>query len=325
MKKVITENKLTKKTIVFVYDKTYIKPITIILSILFLICIESYIHYIINYNYEPIITDSYNDFNQNNGRNFSQDDVTLVTAYYRFRSKHRIFYYNEWMRNFLRINKSIIFFLEKSSFKKILYKRPKEYLNKTIWVFASIDEFYTYKNFYEEYIKSYEIDVEHFRHNVRLYMIWSEKSNFLRTVAKKNYFNSKCFYWVDVGNFRNTSHINKYLNWPSTNKCFEDGRVIINERLNKTEYIKNGLKRFDLNIHREFQRSYNIDGSCFGGRRDYVIQFCNLFYDLVRVYIKKNIFIGKDQNMMAFIAYFYQNITKLVYSGKWKYLIEYLS
>ena len=137
MKKVITENKLTRRTIVFVYDKTYIKPITFILSIFFLICIESYIHYIINYNYEPIITENYKDFNQNNGRNFTQDDVTLVTAYYKFRSKHRICYYNEWMRNFLRINKSIVFFLEKSSFKKILYKRPKEYLNKTIWVFAS--------------------------------------------------------------------------------------------------------------------------------------------------------------------------------------------
>ena len=156
-------------------------------------------------------------------------------------------------------------------------------------------------------------------------MIWSEKSNFLKTAAQKNYFNSKCFYWVDVGNFRNTSDMDKYINWPSTNKCFEDGRVVINERLNKSDYIKDGLKRFDPNIHREFQKSYNIDGSCFGGQRDYVIQFCDIFYDLVRIYIKKNIFIGKDQNMMAFIAYFYPNITKLVYSGRWKYLIEYLS
>ena len=65
MKKVLTESKLTKKTIVFIYDKTYIKPISIILSIFFLICIESYIHFIINYNYEPIITDNYSEFNQN--------------------------------------------------------------------------------------------------------------------------------------------------------------------------------------------------------------------------------------------------------------------
>ena len=257
--------------------------------------------------------------------NFSQDDITLVTAYYRFRSKHRIYIYNQWMNNLLQINKPIIFFLEKTSFKKIFYKRPKKYLNKTIWVFANINEFYTYKNFYEEYKKSYEIDVERFRHNVRLYMIWSEKSNFLRTAAIKNYFNSKCFYWVDAGNFRNKSDLNKYINWPSTNKCFEDGRVVINERLNKSDYIKDGLKRFDPIIHRVFQRSYNVDGSCFGGKREFVIKFCNLFYEMVRIYIQKNIFIGKDQNIMAFIAYFYPNITNLIYSGKWKYLIEYLS
>ena len=325
MRKVITENKLTKRSIVFIYEKINIKPISIILSIFFLICIESYIHYKINFIYEPVIIDNYNYFNQNNERNFDKDDVTLVTAYYRFKSKHRIGIYNSWMKNLLKINRSMVFFLEKPNFRKILYKRPKEYLNKTIWVFANINEFYTYKNFYDEYKKSYEIDVEHFRHNIRLYMIWSEKSNFLRTVALKNYFGSKCFYWVDAGNFRNTSDLKKYKNWPSTKECFEDGRVVINERLNKSDYIKDGLKRFDSNIHREFQRSYNVDGSCFGGNREHVIQFCNLFYEMIRVYIKKNIFIGKDQNMMAFIAYFYPNITKLVYSGRWKYLIEYLS
>ena len=325
MKKVITENKLTKKTIIFIYDKKYIKPISIILSIFFLICIESYIHINIDYKYDSIVFNGFNDFNKNNKRIFPQDDITIVTAYYRFRSKHRIFYYNQWMNNFLKINKSMIFFLEKSSFKKIVYKRPKEYINKTIWVFVNINEFYTYKNFYEEYKKSYEIDVEHFRHNVRLYMIWAEKSNFLRTAALKNYFNSKCFYWTDVGNFRNSSNIDNYINWPSTNKCFEDGRVVINERLNKSDYIKDGLIKFDLNIHREFQKSYNVDGSCFGGKREYVIQFCNTFYDMVKIYIQKNIFIGKDQNIMAFIAYSHPNMTKLIYSGRYKYLIEYLS
>ena len=137
MKKVITENKLTKKTIIFIYDKKYIKPISIILSIFFLICIESYIHINIDYKYDSIIFNGFNDFNKNNKRIFPQDDITIVTAYYRFRSKHRIFYYNQWMNNFLKINKSMIFFLEKSSFKKIVYKRPKEYINKTIWVFVN--------------------------------------------------------------------------------------------------------------------------------------------------------------------------------------------
>ena len=46
---------------------------------------------------------------------------------------------------------------------------------------------------------------------------------------------------------------------------------------------------------------------------------------MVKIYIQKNIFIGKDQNIMAFIAYSHPNMTKLIYSGRYKYLIEYLS
>ncbi len=71
-----------------------------------------------------------------------------------------------------------------------------------------------------------------------LYTIWSEKCNFLRAAAIKNVFNSTCFYWVDAGNFRNKSNIKNYINWPSTEKCYVDGRVVINEKLNISNYIK---------------------------------------------------------------------------------------
>ena len=67
-----------------------------------------------------------------------------------------------------------------------------------------------------------------------------------------------------------------------------------------------------------------MDASAFGGQREFVIKFSNIYYDTIRLFIKHNIFIGKDQNIMAFIFYFYPNITKLVYSGKWKYMLDYL-
>ena len=92
-----------------------------------------------------------------------------------------------------------------------------------------------------------------------------------------------------------------------------------------SDYIKKGLKSFDFNIHREFQKHYNVDASTFGGQRDYVINFSNIYYDTIRLFIKNRIFIGKEQNIMAYVFYFYPNITKLVYSGKWKYMLEYLS
>jgi len=41
-----------------------------------------------------------------------------------------------------------------------------------------------------------------YKHTVDLYIIWSEKVNFLNESIEKNYFNSKYFFWVDAGLFR---------------------------------------------------------------------------------------------------------------------------
>ena len=300
------------------------KLINNIFGVIFLILIESYIKYLIKYGNESIIIENYEDLYINNSINFTQDDVTIVTGYQRVKSKHRSSDYNHWISNLLKINKSMIFFVDKSIAYKIIYKRPKKYLNKTIWVYVNINEYYSFKNFFTEFKKSYLIDVEHFRHNTLLYTIWAEKCNFLKIAATKNYFKSKCFYWVDAGNFRNKSNIEKYINWPSTQKCIEDGRVVINEKLNISDYIKEGLMKFDIKTHKDFQKHYNVDASTFGGQKDFVIKFADTYYDTIKLFIKNNIFIGKEQNVMAYVFYFYPNITKLIYSGRWKYMLDYL-
>jgi len=301
------------------------KLLNIIFVFFFLISTEIYIKRVININDDSLIIGKYEELAINNIKTFIQDNITIVTGYQRVKSKHRISDYNYWLTNLLQINKSMIFFLDKSIAQKIIYKRPKQYLYKTIWILLDISEFYSYKKFFNEFKKSYLIDIEYFRHNTLLYSIWGEKCNFLKSAAIKNYFNSTCFYWVDAGNFRNKSNLNYYINWPSTKRCFEDGRVIINEKLKVSNYIKEGLKGFNNNIHKEFQKHYNVDASTFGGQRDFVIQFCDTYYDTINLFIKNNIFIGKEQNIMAYVFYFYKNITKLIYSGKWKYMLEYLS
>ena len=301
------------------------KLINAFICFCFLLLTELYINHRGNYGIESMIFGDYENLFLHAKKNFTHDDITIVTGYQRIKSKHRLSDYNFWLTNLLKINKSMVFFLDKSIAPKIIFKRPKEYLNKTIWIFASIKELYSYKNFYNDFKNSYSIDVEHFRHNSLLYTIWAEKCNYLKKVAITNYFNSKCFYWVDAGNFRNKTSINKYINWPSSKKCYEDGRVIINEKLKISNYIKEGLKSFNIKIHREFQKHYNVDASTFGGQRDFVIKFSDAYYDTIRLFIKNNIFIGKEQNIMAFVFYFYPNISKLVYSGKWKYMLEYLS
>lgn len=301
------------------------KSINLILVVTFLLITEIYIKYKINYESDSIIIGQYENLKINNPINFTNDNITIVTGYQRIKSKHRFSLYNDWITNLLKINKSLIFFIDKSIAKKVINKRPKEYLNKTIWILVGINEFYSFKNFFNEFKQSHLIDVEYFRHNAKLYTTWAEKCMFLKVAAIKNYFNSKCFYWVDAGNFRNKSNLQKYINWPTTQKCFEDGRVVINEKKNISKYIKDGLKIFDIKIHKEFQKNYNVDASTFGGKREYVIHFSDAYYDTIRLFIKNNIFIGKEQNIMAFVFYFYPNISKLVYSGEWKYMLKYLN
>jgi hypothetical protein len=81
--------------------------------------------------------------------------------------------------------------------------------------------------------------------------------------------------------------------------------------LKVSNYIKEGLKNFDINIHKEFQKHYNVDASTFGGKREYVIKFSDAYYNTIKLFIKNNIFIGKEQNIMAYVFYFYPNISKL--------------
>ena len=249
-----------------------------------------------------------------------------MTGYLQIKSKHPLKQYYEWITNILKINRSMIFFIDKTFYKKIIYKRPKEFHNKTIWILVGIKDFYSYKYFYEDFKLTHEIDIEKKIHNVQIYLIWAEKCHFLKIASLKNYFNSKCLYWIDAGCFRDSKILNKFKNnWPSIEKCYEDGRVTMNQ-ISKFPASKiDELKNFNYTIHIELQKNYNVDASLFGGQIAYIIKFSDLYYKTIKLFKHKNIFIGKDQNLFAYIAYSHSDIVKLVYSGSWFYLQKYLS
>ena len=139
------------------------------------------------------------------------------------------------------------------------------------------------------------------------------------------YFNSKCFYWIDAGFFRSYNNTERYLNnWPSSKKCFEDPRVIINSirRLSKNEL--DGFKKLDIKIYYNIVRKTNVGAGIFGGKSDYLVKFILIYYKTIKLFIKKNMFIGKDQNIFAYIAYLNKNIVNIIYSGEWKYFAFYL-
>ena len=255
---------------------------------------------------------------------YIKNSVTLVSALFKIKSKYSFSKYLMWVQNLLKINCSLIFFVDKRISNYIKKKRPKIFENKTVLIETSINDFYSYKHFKKNFINSYKIDHEKSYHTVPLYLVWAEKCYFLKKAIKYNYFNSECFYWIDAGYFRNKE--NKLIeNWPSNKKCYEDPRVLINSIRNPSNNEIEGIKKFNYTIYSKFFKKANVGGGLFGGKSKNLIKFIHLYYKTIKIFIKHNIFIGKDQNLFAYVSYLNPTIAKIVYSGKWYYFKLYLS
>ena len=258
---------------------------------------------------------------------YKQDDLTLVSAYYRIKSKHTPEEYLEWINNIVLLNKSFVFFSNKEFMPLLKKLRPKEYHNKTIFIELEIEEFHSYKLFYNDFKKSFEIDIENSYHTIPLYLIWAEKCMFLKRAITFNYFNSKCFYWIDAGYFRDGKDSMKNLinNWPTTNKCFEDNRLLMGQVRQISNLEMKQIINFDIGAHKILQENVNVCGNIFGGQIENTLKFIDFYYNSIRLFIKNKLFIGKDQNIFTYVALSHPEIIKLIFCNGWFEFISILA
>ena len=255
-----------------------------------------------------------------------EDDLTLVSAYYQIKSKHSNFEYLNWLKNIVLLNKSFVFFTNKKFMPKLKKLRPFKLHYKTIFVELEIEDFYVNKNFKEEFNKSFYIDPENSYHTIPLYMIWAEKNMFLKRAIFNNHFHSKCFYWIDAGYFRESKiNMKKYVNsWPSTKKCYEDKRVLMGQVKNFSYFEKKKIVEFDTFTLKNLQNDINVIGGLFGGQVENILKFGEYYYEAIKEYEKKNLFIGKDQNIYTFVAFSHPEIVKLVFFPDYLFFKVYL-
>ena len=257
---------------------------------------------------------------------YKQDELAIVSAYYKIKSKHKPRTYLDWISNFVLLNKSIVLFSSKKFIRRLKSLRPKELFNKTVFISVEINEFYSYKNFYSEFEKSFAIDFERRHHSIPLYLIWAEKCNFMKKVIINNYFNSTCFYWIDMGYFREKKNFDKYLNnWPSTKKCYEDPKLLMGQVKNFSNSEKERILNFNIEEHIKLRKNINVIGGIFGGQSKNILKFIDLYYYTVRLFIKKGIFIGKDQNIFTYMAFSHPEVIKLIFCRKYTEYREHIS
>lgn len=218
--------------------------------------------------------------------------ATIVTAYYKIKSKHPSNQYFAWMKNFLSLQDCIVVYTSEDLVQEIRLMRPDgfplEIVTRPLQTFK-VAQMLDSDGWLEQEKKDPELDVGHSR---ELYWIWNEKSFLLHQVSQVNPFKSEYFAWLDIGAVRHSSFNYERL---MNNFPFQKGIALL-EILPFTEdelKLENGVCNTD------FSQVNRIGGGMIGGDKGAIEKWFIKYYDTLERYKKEGRFLGKDQSIMA--------------------------
>lgn len=249
--------------------------------------------------------------------------TTIVTAYFKLEiSKASHDTYIQWMQNMLMIDNPMIIFCDKESEQLIQTFRENKQ-DKTHIILTDFHEFHSYR-YIDTFEKHYERDHEQdIGHNVLLYLIWNEKSNFLKRAIEIDHFKTEYFLWVDIGCFREPN--TRYIHYPKQEKIDQlpKNKVLLLSVGPFTQEELECVKKEDLP---SFEYTYRIGGTIFGGEKDILLKWHTLYYDMLEYFITVDKFIGKDQNIMSSVYLLNKEDCNLVPERiDWFYFQKYLN
>jgi len=255
--------------------------------------------------------------------------TTIVTAYFQLPiAKKSHDQYIEWMKNMLIIETPMVIFSDKAS--KPLIQQIRGHL-PTYYAIIDFDDFYTARyetSFYEHKLLDHEIGIVH---NPQLYMIWNEKSHFLKKAADLNPFQTDYFLWVDIGCFRvpNT----RFLQWPNPEKVaqLEPSKMLM---VQVYPFRSDELDKRTLETIPSFQFTNRIGGTMFGGTKGAIEKWHKEYYQMLEHFIRIGRFIGKDQSIMNAVYLWKPQMVQLIsqwseprngMSSEWFYMQDFLN
>ena len=217
----------------------------------------------------------------------------------------------------LAIQTPMVIFCDKGSYPIIQAQRS--YPTKIIVM--SLSDFHSYR-YIDTYRANYDMDHERY-HSPELYMIWGEKVHFVKRAIEMNPFQTDTFLWVDIGCFREPSPVK----WPNPNRIREmdTNKVLV---LMVTPFEEEELKCTKETLP-SFLTINRIGATIFGGGKDALLRYHELYYEMVEYFIQTGRFIGKDQSILNSVYLLNPDLFELVEPGPckdpWFYLQDYLS
>lgn len=225
-----------------------------------------------------------------------KSDITIVTGYFTIPSKFSNEKYQEWIKNFLSLNCNMIIFTDSNNYDKINEMRNDK---NTKIIKIDLFQFETWKYFdYWKYCKS--IDREEY-HTIELYLIWAEKTFFLEKAIQLDPFQSKLFFWSDMGCIRDEKMLRYLENFPNF-ESFKDYDLnkfflsCIHPFKPIETVIKDGLciklKNDGVMSPEIFDR---IQGGFLGGSKESIKDWVEMYLEELNFFMKNGYFGGKDQ------------------------------
>jgi hypothetical protein len=228
---------------------------------------------------------------------------TIVTAYFKLeKSKASHAKYLDWMRNMLIIDNPMVIFCDDSSV--LLIERLRElagHAEKTRVIPTRLEDFYCYR-YIDVFKKHMDIDHERAIHSIELYLIWNEKSNFLRRAIEANPFSSEKFVWCDIGCFRRPN--TEFVKWPNPERVTDNKITLMVVEPFTEDEMRTNLP--------SFQYKNRISASIFAGDKYTLIRWHQIYYGMLEHYIQIGRFIGKDQSIMNNVYLVNRDMCELV-------------
>jgi hypothetical protein len=223
--------------------------------------------------------------------------ITVITCYYKVKSKHSFEDYSQWIKNLLlTIQCNIIIFTPAEQAESLtrLAMQNRKHLdaNKNVKIIVKeLEELEIVKRYPDIWEDQYRKDPTSNIRTKECYMIWNSKLALVREAILLNPFGSDKFVWNDIGSLRDVRFIQE--NYISLIKY----PLYKNISRDKLDIVL--IEDFKVPNQVIFKNEVHLSGAIFGGGRDAFLKFIDLFYQNFEMYLEKGYFIGCDQQILA--------------------------
>lgn len=258
-------------------------------------------------------------------------EPTVVSAFYEMASKESVVKYKEWMGYFLRnINCHLVFFCEESM-REFVEEAREEFMDKTEIIILPREQWVMNKKYPETFWrKQLNMDPEKDLHkSTDLYKVWHEKKEFVKRAIQLNPFNHDDFIWMDAGCIRSENMASLVTNFPHASRMPTNRMLLLNvQPFSKQD---NTIYRFEkgVSIQGGVTGVARIEGTIYGGSTRMWNQFDKAYNTVFEKYVTANVFLGKDQSLLATLVLENNKLVSLVepkpfFGDPWFNLILYL-